>query len=201
MHNFPVWINFHVSPEKGPELAKILGITKLEIRPPEISDLLNETRIQQMNRLGLSPRRPGFGETGRPVFGKQGLKGVRIDEHVMRLGSQGYKASSTRWIETHCRDDEGKISEKRKHVLTVVLAIPDSPETVVLSNEFFNNFVAYCGRGPWTYCHVWENPFHDVIELLGNNDERARRFNQLFMNQKGDYRIKRIEPPEKKRTA
>lgn len=198
MDNRPIWINFHVSPKKGIELAKELEITTLKTRAPEISERINETRIAQMNNLGFTALRPGFGETGWPVFGTQGLKGVRVGRLVTELVSRGYKASSSLWIETHCRDDKGKISEKKKHVITVVLAIPDgSPGTVVLSSEFLNNFVARSDRGSWARCHVWRNRLHDAVELLGPEDTLAKRYNRLLLNRKGGYVTEQVSPPEK----
>ncbi len=197
MQNLPVWFSFHCKKAHEAEsIAKELGIAEPEHENREVDELINEARIAQMGRQRLTEVRRGVGDTGHPVFDRDGLKNVRIDLLIDDLLSRGYKAVNVRWRVTSQRDRAtGKIIGD-KHVIRVLLATPQDTDSEPLSEEFLKNFAVFCDKGSWQFCHVWENDYNDTVNLMGGMDPLAKRFTRLRLNDRGKYITDWIEPPK-----
>ncbi len=163
-----VQVNIHwKSGEEAKALLDMLGVTTdMEQRSIEADQRVDEARKLQANKQGMPQARPGRGDTGTQVFGKNGLTNVDVSTLIPALTAAGLKASVATHISQPQRERAtGKvIPGKTKHVVRIVFEAGDDATEVdglALRLEAFLR-----GMGA-QFLHVWQNDFSDTVNLVG----------------------------------
>ncbi|MFA5935483.1 MAG: hypothetical protein WC787_01335 [Patescibacteria group bacterium] len=186
MAHFPVQINFHT---KSADLAKRiideLGIDEHETIDRAALERVNEGRLEEMRARKKEPLRPGIGDTGKAVFGKQGVNHVRLDQYFEDLLAQGFQPAYKVWHKTSVRDQKTQ-EDVDKFTIRVVVALKRDIHTE-LPPEFTETFRAFLASGVWSHCHVWQNNKNDTVNVTGQFERNVRRYRVLRLDDHGDY--------------